>query len=276
MNLSKRLALKTIALGASALTACSSIAKRPPLFDAHCHIIDHRFPVVENQGYLPPHFPLSQYLSETSPLGVSSGAIVSGSFHGFDQTYLKATLQALGPKWVGVTQVPNNISEQEIKELSENGVRALRFNMFRGRIDDVHDLVALAQRAHEVGHWHAEIYADASTLAPHVDRLSKCPQIVIDHLGMSAKGLPVVLDLVKAGAKVKATGFGRLQMDIPSALEKITAINPKALVFGTDLPSTRAPRAFSSKDIELIRNVLGPGLAQQVLWSNARELYRLS
>ena len=275
MNISRRHALQTLSLGALALSSCASMPKKPPIFDAHCHIIDHRFPVVENQGYVPEHFPLDQYLSQTQPLGVRSGAIVSGSFHGFDQTYLKATLKALGPQWVGVTQVPMNISDQEIVELTQSGVRALRFNIFRGRIEDVKEIVSLAKRAHDIGKWHAEIYADAFALAPHVNALSSCPQIVIDHLGMSQKGIPVVLDLVRAGAKVKATGFGRLEMDIPKALESISKINEHALVFGTDIPSTRAKRPFLASDMDLIRSVLGDQLSHNVLWSNARALYRL-
>jgi predicted TIM-barrel fold metal-dependent hydrolase len=275
MNTSRRRALQTLTLGSWVLGSCASTPKKSPLFDAHCHIIDHRFPVIENQGFTPEHFPLEQYLSQTQPLGVSSGAIVSGSFHGFDQTYLKATLKALGPQWVGVTQVPLNISDQEILELSKSGVRALRFNIFRGRVDDVKEIVSLAKRVHDIGTWHAEIYADAFALAPHVNALSECPQIVIDHLGMTQKGIPVVLDLVRAGAKVKATGFGRLDMDIPKTLQAIASVNESALIFGTDMPSTRAKRAFLPSDIDLIRSALGPQLSQKVLWSNARALYRL-
>lgn len=276
MNISRRQALQTLTFGASALTGCASLSPHEPVFDAHCHIIDHRYPIVENQGYVPEHFPLNQYLNQIQPLGVVSGAIVSGSFHGFDQSYLKATLKALGPQWVGVTQVPMDIPDQEIHSLSQLGVRALRFNMYRGRIEDVQDLVSLAKRAHSVGRWHSEIYADALELAPHVEQLSACPQLVIDHLGMNAKGIPVVLDLVRAGAKVKATGFGRLQMDIPRTLEAIAKVNEQALIFGTDIPSTRAKRAFAPSDMEIIRSVLGPQLSRKVLWSNARELYRLA
>ena len=276
MTFSRRKALQSMALSLSTLSGCASLPKQSPIFDAHCHIIDHRFPVIENQGYLPPHFPLDDYLTQTQPMGIVSGAIVSGSFHGFDQSYLKATLKSLGPQWVGVTQVPNNISDQEILELTRIGVRALRFNLFRGRIDGVDDIVSLAKRAHAVGGWHAEIYADAFAIAPHVGELSKLPQIVIDHLGMTQKGLPVILELVKAGAKIKATGFGRVDINVPAALEKITTLNSKALVFGTDIPSTRAKRAFAPSDIELIKHVLGPDLSMQVLWSNARQLYRLA
>ena len=106
MSISRRQAMQSMALSVSALSGCASLSNQDPIFDAHCHIIDHRFPVIANQGYIPPHFPLDQYLQETKPLGVTSGAIVSGSFQGFDQTYLKAALKALGPQWVGVTLYP--------------------------------------------------------------------------------------------------------------------------------------------------------------------------
>ncbi len=245
------------------------------MFDSHCHIIDHAFPVIANQGYTPPHFPLEQYLAQAQPLGVRAGAVVSGSFQGFDQSYLRALLPRLGRGWVGVTQVPNTVPDAEIAGLAAIGVRALRFNMFRGRIDSVDELISLARRAHAAGGWHAEIYADAAALAPHVDKLAKLPQIVIDHLGMTAAGLPVLLDLVAAGAKVKATGFGRVKLDVSRTLERIAAKSPDALVFGTDIPSTRAERPFAAADIDLVERVLGPSLAARVFWDNPVALYRV-
>ncbi len=263
-----------LAVGASLTAAHGQSVSRGRLFDCHCHIIDHRFPIVPNQGYTPPHFPLDVYRARAALLRIESGAIVSGSFHGFDQTYLKAALARLGNGWVGVTQVPNDAPDKEIAELEMIGVRALRFNLFRGRIDSVDDVVALARRAHAAAGWHAELYADAATLAPHVAALSKLPRIVIDHLGMTEAGLPVVLDLVRAGAKIKATGFGRVKMNVSNAIEQIARINPAALMFGTDLPSTRAERPFAVDDINLIERVLGAELAAKVYWDNAVDLYR--
>ncbi len=112
-----------------------------PLFDAHFHIIEEDFPLIPNNGYLPPFYSLIDYLKETGavfgfddeaskvqfqnkfdyegastststsgerkrnassekkdlkqlPLGyVKSGALVSGSFQGYDQSYLKYALQ---------------------------------------------------------------------------------------------------------------------------------------------------------------------------------------
>jgi len=259
----------------SSLMGCVGISLSQKVFDSHCHIIDPRYPIIENQGYIPPPYTLNDYRQQTVPLGVSSGAIVSGSFHGFDQSYLKATLAILGPQWVGVTQVPNSITDQEVLELTNLRVRALRFNIFRGRVDSVDEIVSFANRVHQVGNWHAEIYADAAALAPHVAKLSKLPKIVIDHLGMTEKGLPVLLDLVDAGACVKATGFGRVNMNVPKMLEAVARRSPNALVFGTDLPSTRAKRPFDVSDITLIKDVLGKSLSDLVFWNNPRNLYRL-
>src|SRR5262249_12525736 len=85
---------------AVALGTLPAIAQQRRLFDSHCHIIDHRFPIVANQGYTPPHFPLEDYLAQVKPLGVAAGAVVSGSFQANDQTYLVDTLGKLGAGWV--------------------------------------------------------------------------------------------------------------------------------------------------------------------------------
>jgi predicted TIM-barrel fold metal-dependent hydrolase len=260
---------------AAALHATAGFAQQRRLFDSHCHIIDHRFPIVVNQGYTPPNFPLEDYLAQVKPLGVVAGAIVSGSFQANDQTYLMDILPKLGAGWVGVTQIPNDYPDAEIAKLGKLGVRAVRFNVFRGRIDSVDDIVALATRAHAVAGWHSEIYADAAALAPHVDRLAKLPQLSIDHLGMTEAGVPVLLDLVAAGCKVKATGFGRVKLDVPKTLEAVAKKNPNALVFGTDIPSTRAERPFQPSDIDLVERVLGQELAQKAFWDNPLALYRV-
>ena len=272
-----RVTRRTLLAGGGALAASAAFGQGASrrLFDSHCHIIDHRFPIVANQGYTPPNFTLEDYLAKAKPLGVAAGAVVSGSFQANDQTYLMDLLPKLGANWVGVTQIPNDYPDDEIKKLAGIGVRAVRFNVFRGRIDSVDDIVALANRAHAVAGWHSEMYVDAATLAPHVDKLAKLPQLSIDHLGMSEAGIPVLLDLVAAGCKVKATGFGRVKLDVPKALEAIAKKNPNALVFGTDIPSTRAPRPFEPADIDLVERVLGPELAKKAFWDNPLALYRV-
>ncbi|NJD61822.1 MAG: 2-pyrone-4,6-dicarboxylate hydrolase, partial [Deltaproteobacteria bacterium] len=59
-------------------------------------------------------------------------------------------------------------------------------------------------------------------------------------------------------------------------LRALHAANPHALLFGTDLPSTRSPQPFEPRDIELLVDALGEKAAEMALWRNAAEFYRLS
>jgi len=244
------------------------------IFDAHLHIIAPGFELISNQGYLPPWFTTADYLPVAAPLGITGGAVVSGSFQGYDQSYLRDALSRLGPAFVGVTQLPRDAAEETILDLNGCGVRAVRFNLRRGGSESVDAIEEMAWRVFDLARWHIEIYADAQELAPLVPMLNSLPRIVIDHLGLSAEGLPTLLKLVEHGAKVKATGFGRVTLDVVAAVKAIVSVNPEAPMFGTDLPSTRAQRPFSPSDIELLRNELAPDLARRVLYDNAVALYR--
>ncbi|MCV7079165.1 amidohydrolase family protein [Mycobacterium szulgai] len=238
-------------------------------FDAHFHIIDPAHPLIPNEGYVPQPFTVADYLRQAAPYDITGGAVVSGSFQGFDQGYLVDALRQLGPGWVGVTQLDPAASDEYIVELDRAGVRAVRFTLARGGALDVD----LAMRVHDVAGWHTELYVDAAQLPELTPQLSKLPRVSVDHLGLSHPGLPHLLDAVDRGIRVKATGFGRLKLDIADALRRVDAVNPHALLFGTDLPGTRAPRAFTMADLNLITDTLGD-TALQRLSENARSWYR--
>jgi len=82
-----------------------------------------------------------------------------------------------------------------------------------------------------------------------------------------------LLRLIERGVKVKATGFGRVELDVSETLREIAAVDPGALIFGTDLPGTRAQRPFEEADIDLILEALGEPLANRVLHDNALDWY---
>jgi predicted TIM-barrel fold metal-dependent hydrolase len=107
---------------------------RPRLFDAHFHVIDPAHPLVENNGYLPDPFTAQDYLQRVAELNVAGGAVVSGSFQAFDQGYLRDALSVLGPGFVGVTQIPADTTDETIRDLDRAGIRAVRFNLKRGRL----------------------------------------------------------------------------------------------------------------------------------------------
>ncbi|MEU5840640.1 amidohydrolase family protein [Rhodococcus sp. NPDC047139] len=245
------------------------------MFDAHLHIIDPRFPLVENDGYLPDPFTVDDYLARVRRLGVTGGAVVSGSFQAFDQTCLLDALDRLGSTFVGVAQLPVTATDDEIVRLDAAGVRAVRVNVRRGGSATLAELDRLARRVHDLVGWHAELYIDSRDLADVYTTIAALPAISVDHLGLSGEGLPSLLRLVENGIHVKATGFGRVDLPVADTLRTVADVNPGALVFGTDLPSTRAPRPFRDSDIALIEDALGGDLADAVLRRNASELYRI-
>lgn len=245
-----------------------------PVFDAHLHIIDPAHPLVENNGYLPDPFTVAAYADRVRGLGIAGGAVVSGSFQAFDQGYLVDALRALGPTYVGVTQIPGSTSDEEILDLHEAGVRAVRFNVARGGSATLDELDRLARRVHDLAGWHAEFYIDARTLDDALsDRIAALPAASIDHLGMHADGLPALLRLVERGVKVKATGFGRVELDPATAIRAIVDVDPGALMVGTDVPSTRARRPFRDEDFRIIRDAVAPEHVAAVFWDNAAAFY---
>ena len=243
-------------------------------FDCHFHIIDKKFPVVPNQGFMPDAFTSEDYLERVKAVDLCGGAVVSGSFQELDQTYLFHALKALGPNFVGVTQVPQSVSDRELRELDGAGVRAVRFNVKRGGSEDIRHLETFARRVRDLVGWHTELYVDSAELSGLFDMLVSLPAVSIDHIGLSKAGFPTLLKLAEQGVRVKATGFGRVDFDVAPALKELYAANPKALMFGTDLPSTRAPRPYREDDYDLVLEALGEAKAADVFYKNAIEFYR--
>jgi predicted TIM-barrel fold metal-dependent hydrolase len=261
-------------------SAAPQFERRNPLsspqkyFDCHFHIIDKNFPVVPNQGFMPDAFTSEDYLERVKGIDLCGGAVVSGSFQELDQSYLFHALKVLGPTFVGVTQVPQTISDGELQELNNAGVRAVRFNVKRGGSEDIKHLENFARRVHKLVGWHTELYVDSAELAALFDTLVSLPAVSIDHLGLSKAGFPTLLKLAEKGVRVKATGFGRVDFDVGPALKELYAANPKALMFGTDLPSTRAPRPYLDSDYTLVLETLGAEKAANVFYRNAIDFYR--
>lgn len=243
-------------------------------FDTHFHIIDNRFPLVENQGFLPEPFTCQDYLEAVKPYHLVGGAIVSGSFQVFDQSYLLDALKQLGKGFVGVTQLPYSTPDHEILELNQAGVRAVRFNLKRGGSEGLEYLTDMALRVYDLAGWHVELYVDAKHLKELTPTLLKLPAVSIDHLGLTQTGFSDLVKLAERDVKVKATGFGRVDLDVRNSLKTLYTANPTALMFGTDLPSTRATRPYQHSDLELITDIFDEEQFHKILCDNAMNFYK--
>ena len=169
------------------------------VFDSHFHIIDPKYPVVENQGFTPRPFTIRDYLRETDVFELVGGAIVSGSFQQQGQSFLVAAVNKLGDNFVGVTQILDETSNDTIMSLDRCGVRAVRFNMKRGGSEKIARLSSLAARVYELASWHVELYIDSKDLDDLYSVILGLPAVSIDHLGLSKAGFPIILKLAEAG-----------------------------------------------------------------------------
>jgi hypothetical protein len=108
------------------------------------------------------------------------------------------------------------------------------------------------------------------------DRLIQLNKVGIKALRFNLRrgGFKHLLKLIDKGARVKATGFGRVNFDVQQVVKTIYSANPDALMFGTDLPSTRADRVYSDQDFLLVLDSLGEQGASKVFSRNALDFYR--
>lgn len=243
------------------------------MFDSHLHIFDPSAPMPGHDGFIPGPFTIADYRAATVGLGITGGAVVAASTQARDPAPLLAAAAALGEAFVVVAEADPGQDDADFAALAEAGVRGLRFNLHRRATFTISGAIAHAARAADFG-LHAEIYCDAARLAPHVAALAGLPRLALDHLGLTEAGLPVTCDLARAGVKVKATGFGRVLLDVARTLEAIEAAASGVLMAGTDLPSTRAARVFAPSDLDLLRRVLGAASAS-ALEGTARAFYRV-
>ena len=245
------------------------------IFDSHFHIIDHQFPLQANHDFTPNEFLVKDYLHAMQHQNIIGGAIVSGSFQGADYSYIEPALNKLGSTFVAIIQAHSNLHAETITKLNTLGIRGIRFNLVRGNDFSVDEIRNLASKVYEVADWHCEFYIDKRQLQNLHNTLSTLPAVSIDHLGLSHASFDQLALLIDSGARVKASGFGRVEFDVVTALQKIHRINPNALMFGSDLPGTRARRKFSLQDIELIENSFTANDVKKILYKNALEFYRI-
>ena len=163
--------------------------------------------------------------------------------------------------------------QEDLEKLNKSNIVGVRFNLKRVCSEGIDNLVELSNRLLDKYNWHTELYIDSKDLKELNPILMDIPKFSIDHLGLSKEGILSLYHWAEKGVKIKATGFGRINFDPITVMKKIYSINPNSLMFGTDLPSTRASIPFSIKDIELIKENFTELEQQNIFYRNSEEWY---
>lgn len=155
--------------------------------DAHCHVFGpgHVFPYAPERKYTPCDAGKEKLFALRDHLGFERNVIVQATCHGADNSALVDALRASGGRARGVATVRPSVTDDELAELDEAGVRGVRFNFVRRLVDPKPDAyyLPLVERIAALG-WHVVVYFEAADLAERWNLFTSLPTtVVVDHMG---------------------------------------------------------------------------------------------
>jgi 2-pyrone-4,6-dicarboxylate lactonase len=162
---------------------------RPPpgAVDAHCHVFGPgaQFPYAPERKYTPTDAPKEKLWALRDFLGFERNVIVQGTCHGADNRALVDALRNSGGRARGVATVRQSVTDSQLADLHDAGVRGVRFNFVKRLVDVTPPAVLLdiARRIEPLG-WHVVVYFEAQDLPELAPFIASIPTIVVvDHMG---------------------------------------------------------------------------------------------
>ena len=225
--------------------------------DAHCHVFGpgDQFPFAPQRKYTPCNASKDQLWALRDHLGFSRNVIVQATCHGADNRALVDALNASGDMARGVATITQDITDEELRELHNAGVRGVRFNFVKRLVDALpfDSLEAIANRIKDLG-WHIVIYFEAQDLPELYDFFTRLPTtVVVDHMGRPDVSKPVdgedfglFLKLlsenknfwskVSCPERLSLLGPSEDYRDVVPFARKVVESFPDRVLWGTDWP----------------------------------------
>lgn len=155
--------------------------------DAHCHVFGPGdvFPYARERKYTPCDAPKKKLWELRDFLGFQRNVIVQATCHGADNRAMVDALSDAQGMAKGIATVTRNVTDDDLRELHEAGVRGVRFNFVKRLVDALprDELLEIADRIKELG-WHVVIYFEPEDLPNLYDFFTSLPTIVVvDHMG---------------------------------------------------------------------------------------------
>jgi 2-pyrone-4,6-dicarboxylate lactonase len=225
--------------------------------DCHAHVFgpQTRFPYLEKAAYIPPDATPEQYARMLRTIGCDRAVLVQPSVYGTDNSCMIAALSSGVFKFRGVAVVEENISDAELEDMDDAGVRGVRINLASATPGlTLAQAPRLASRLQELG-WHLQFFMDLRKLPDAEEKLGKLKiDIVIDHFGrvraddgMTAPAFQTLLRLLRrenVWAKLIGPYFLSDQTprfpDVTPFAQAVVERAPERVVWGTDWPHPAA------------------------------------
>lgn len=186
--------------------------------DAHCHVFGPGavFPYAPERKYTPCDAPKEALFALRDHLGFAKNVIVQATCHGTDNRALVDALRASDGRARGVATVSRDVTDAELREMHEAGVRGTRFNFVRRLADFTprEVLTDIAGRIAPLG-WHVVVYFEAQDLPDLYDFFTTLPTtVVVDHMGRP--------DVTKPVDGPEFERFVRMMHDHPNIWSKVS------------------------------------------------------
>jgi 2-pyrone-4,6-dicarboxylate lactonase len=269
--------------------------------DSHAHVFGPfaRYPLAADRSYTPEEHLGADFISHLDRFGITRGVLVTGSACGTDNGAVLHALKQYPERLRGIAVPSADVTEAELDQWAEAGVRGVRVNLFRidGRAvyrngAGIEVLEALAPRIAARG-WHAQIWLHAPDLPELAPRLRKLGlPLVIDHMGRMAAsrsveepGFRLLCAMLADGiAWTKISGADRLSsvgapyLDVDPFAQAIIKANIERVVWGSDWPHINYFAPQSVPDDGALLNTLARWLPNEeqrnrVLVTNPQILY---
>ena len=155
--------------------------------DAHCHVFGPSpdFPYAPERKYTPCNAGKEQLFALRDHLGFSRNVIVQATCHGKDNRAMVDACRSAGPLARGIASVGSEVTQDELADMHQAGVRGVRFNFVKRLVDATPKevFIRIAQKIQEFG-WSVVVYFEAADLEELEPFLRELPGIiVVDHMG---------------------------------------------------------------------------------------------
>ncbi len=263
--------------------------------DAHCHVFGPmaQFPFSAKAKYLPEDAGPDMLFALRDRLGFSRNVIVQASCHGTDNS---ATLDAIAKsdgRARGVAVVDPAISDAELENLHQGGIRGVRFNFLKRLVDDApkDKFLEVARRIQGLG-WHVVVYFEADILEELRSFLDAIPTlIVVDHMGRpdvtqgpdgpDMRVFRALLDSrddiwTKVTCPDRLDGSGPPWDAFAQTVRPLVEDYPDRVLWGTDWPHPNMQDAISDDGtlVDMIPRIAPtPELQHRLLVDNPARLY---
>ena len=258
--------------------------------DCHIHIYDARF---QSSAPALPNATVQDYRLLQKRIGVTRVVIVTPRNYVTDNSVTVDAIRQLGVANArGVAVIRPTVTDAELKDLDDAGIRGIRFTVGNPRtaVVTIDMIEPLAQRIAGLG-WHVQLNMAADKIVENADMLGRLPtQIVFDHMGqfplpagLAHPAYEVIRSLVDKGrAWVKISGaYMNTKIGPPTYADATTIAQayvkaaPERLVWGSDWPHPSPPVKPDDAVLFDLLTAWAPGEAtrNRILVANPQALY---